>query len=56
MSVKEYINKNKSRFLDELFELLKIPSVSADQKFKKEVDKAAEYLLYQFNNLDLDNL
>ena len=56
MSVKEYINKNKSRFLDELFELLKIPSVSADQKFKKEVDKTAEYLVNQFNNLDLDNV
>ena len=56
MSVKEYINKNKSRFLAELFELLKIPSVSADQTFKKEVDKAAEYLVHQFNNLDLDNV
>ena len=56
MSVKEYINKNKSRFLDELFELLKIPSVSADQTFKKEVDKAAEYLVNQFNNLDCSGL
>ena len=29
MSIKTYIESNKERFLDELFELIKIPSVSA---------------------------
>ncbi|MBI3512174.1 MAG: dipeptidase [Bacteroidetes bacterium] len=39
---KDYIEKNKDRFLDELFELLRIPSVSADAKYKNDVLKTAE--------------
>lgn len=42
--VKEYIESNKQRFLDELFELLRIPSVSADSRHKQDVRKAAEYI------------
>ena len=38
----QYIQENKQRFLDELFELLRIPSVSADAKFKDDVAKCAE--------------
>lgn len=41
---KEYIEKNQQRFLNELFELLRIPSVSADSKHKGDVRKAAEYV------------
>ncbi|MFN4147617.1 MAG: dipeptidase [Runella sp.] len=37
-----YIETHKSRFLDELLELLRIPSVSADPKFKDEVRRCAE--------------
>ena len=40
--VKEYIEKNKDRFVNELIELLKIPSVSADSAYKKDTLKAAE--------------
>ena len=47
--IKEYINNNKERFLDELFELLRIESVSADSKFKNEVNKAADWLVSSFN-------
>lgn len=39
-----FINTNKQRFLDELFDLLRIPSISADTKFKGDVLKAAEFL------------
>ncbi len=42
--VKEYIETNKQRFLDELFELLRIPSVSADSTKKNDVRKAAEFI------------
>ncbi len=38
----DYINQNKDRFLNELFELLRIPSVSADAKYKGDVLKTAE--------------
>ncbi|MCB9284040.1 MAG: dipeptidase [Lewinellaceae bacterium] len=36
-----YIESNKQRFLEELFELLRIPSVSADPAFKGDVKRAA---------------
>ena len=54
--IKEYINNNKERFLDELFELLRIESVSADSKFKNEVNKAADWLVSSFKKLSLDNI
>lgn len=40
--IKKYIDDNKDRFLDELFDLLRIPSVSADPKFAGDVIKTAE--------------
>jgi acetylornithine deacetylase/succinyl-diaminopimelate desuccinylase-like protein len=40
--LKSYFEANKTRFLDELLELLRIPSVSADPKFKKDVRRMAE--------------
>ncbi|WP_026836577.1 dipeptidase [Gillisia sp. JM1] len=38
----KYVEENKDRFIEELIELLKIPSVSADPSFKKDVLKTAE--------------
>ena len=42
MSMKNYIEKNKERFLDEWFELLRIPSVSSKQEHKPDMLKCAE--------------
>ena len=42
MNTLEYIEKNKDRFLQELFELLKEPSISADPAYTKNVFKTAE--------------
>jgi len=44
MNVQDYIDQHRSRFLGELVELLKIPSVSADSKFKADMLKAAEFV------------
>ena len=41
-SIKEYLDKNKDRFLDELLDLLKIPSISADPAYKGDMLKAAD--------------
>ena len=41
-SVKSYIQEHKDRFLNELIELIKIPSISADSKYKPDVLKTAE--------------
>ncbi|RUA35857.1 MAG: dipeptidase [Bacteroidetes bacterium] len=51
----KYLNENKQRFLDELFELLRIPSVSADPKFKDDVKKAAQYVKEKFEAAGADN-
>jgi len=39
--IKEYIDQHKQRFLDELFQLLRIPSVSADPKFSDHMLETA---------------
>ena len=52
----EYINKNKNRFLNELFEFIKIPSVSADIKFKDDVLKAANFLENNLIKIGADNV
>ena len=44
MNLSPYLESNKQRFVDELFELLRIPSVSADPKFSHDVFSAANFL------------
>ncbi len=39
-----YIEQNKDRFLSELFDFLRIPSVSADSKFQPDMLRAAEFV------------
>lgn len=55
-SAKEYIEKNRQRFLDELVELLKIPSISADSAYKKEILKAAEAVRFQLEKAGCDHV
>ncbi|VAV83084.1 Acetylornithine deacetylase/Succinyl-diaminopimelate desuccinylase and related deacylases [hydrothermal vent metagenome] len=43
-NIQSYINTHKDTFLNELIELLKIPSISADSAYKKDVLKAAEFV------------
>jgi len=47
--IKDYIEKNKERFIEELFTLLRIPSISADKSYKPEIIKTAEEIR---NSLD----
>ncbi|RLD63892.1 MAG: dipeptidase [Bacteroidetes bacterium] len=41
--IKNYIEENKERFLDELFGLIRIPSISSESEHKPDMYKAAEY-------------
>ncbi|GAB3784982.1 dipeptidase [Spirosoma horti] len=50
-----YLEANKQRFLDELLELLRIPSVSADSNFKGDVRRAAEFVKEKLQAAGLDN-
>jgi acetylornithine deacetylase/succinyl-diaminopimelate desuccinylase-like protein len=54
--VKEYIASNKDRFLSELFDWLRIPSVSADSRHKGDVRKAAEFVKEKFASAGVDNV
>lgn len=42
-NINQYIEENKQRFLDELFGLIRIPSISSEEKHKPDMVKAAEY-------------
>lgn len=42
--VQDYIQANKDRFLEELFELLRIPSISAQSSHRADMDTCAEWL------------
>ncbi len=43
--MKAYIEKNRDRFFDELFALLRIPSISSDSGRKDDMVRCAEYLV-----------
>jgi len=54
--IRSYVSENKQRFLDELFELLRFPSVSADPKFKAEMLKTAEYVAEKLKSAGADTV
>ena len=45
--IQKYISEHKQRFLDELMDLLRIPSVSADPAYKSEVIRTADEIKKQ---------
>jgi acetylornithine deacetylase/succinyl-diaminopimelate desuccinylase-like protein len=49
-NIQSYINQHKDRFLNELIELLKIPSISADSAYKNDVLKTAEAIKTSLEN------
>ena len=54
--IKQYINDNKDRFINELIELLKIPSISADPSYKKDVLDCAEAVASAMENAGAENI
>jgi len=42
--VTKYIDENRQRFLDELFDFIRIPSVSAKPEHKKDMARATEFI------------
>lgn len=56
MSYLNYIDENFERFKSELFELLRIPSISAVSANKPDIKRAAQYLKGQFEQIGLNNV
>lgn len=54
--LKSYLDTNKQRFLDELLDLLRIPSVSADSKYKADVLRTAEAVKQRLVEAGADNV
>ena len=55
-AVQSYISENKGRFLDELLAVLRIPSVSADSKYKADVLRTAEFIRDRLVEAGADNV
>ena len=54
MTPKTYLEENKDRFIEELFELLRIPSVSADSAYNDDVKVAGEYVAQKLKEAGAD--
>lgn len=52
----KYMESNKDRFLQELIDLLRIPSVSTDASFKGDILKAADFLKKKLEDAGADNV
>jgi len=56
MSTMSYIETNRERFLSELFDLLRIPSISADSAYAGDVRKCAETVANFLTKAGADNV
>ena len=54
--IKQFVENNKQRLLDELFELLRFPSVSADPKYKNDILKTADFVAKKLMDAGADKV
>src|SRR5512139_1412748 len=52
----DYANQNREKFLNDLIEVLKIPSISTDKQFNREVLRAAEWMASYLKRLGMENV
>jgi acetylornithine deacetylase/succinyl-diaminopimelate desuccinylase-like protein len=53
--VLNYIDQNSDRFLSELIEFLKIPSISSEPDNKPDMERAAKWLVDHLNSIGISN-
>ena len=56
MTREQYIENNQDKFLNELFNLLRIPSISADSAYAADVQRCAEYTAMRLKEAGADNV
>lgn len=56
IELKQKIQENKQRYLDELFDLLRIPSISADPAYKNDVLKTADEVAKRLTEAGAENV
>jgi acetylornithine deacetylase/succinyl-diaminopimelate desuccinylase-like protein len=56
MNILDYIEENKDRFLEELFELLRIPSISANPKYADDVKRTAEFIANSLKEVGIEKI
>jgi acetylornithine deacetylase/succinyl-diaminopimelate desuccinylase-like protein len=54
--IKQFVESNKQRLLDELFALLRFPSVSADPKYKNDLLKTADFVAKSLRDAGAENV
>jgi len=54
--ITNYIQENKNRFIEELLDLLRIPSISADLSYKTEILRAADYIAQKLREAGADKV
>lgn len=55
-NIVKYINENKEKFVDELKDFLKIPSVSTNPENKNDVRECAKYVENELKSIGLENV
>ena len=52
----DYANQNRERFLSDLIDVLKIPSISTDAEYNSDVQRAAEWMANHLKRLGMENV
>ena len=52
----EYAHENRERFVNELIEVLKIPSISTDADYNHDVQRAAEWMATHLRGIGIENV
>jgi acetylornithine deacetylase/succinyl-diaminopimelate desuccinylase-like protein len=52
----EYAHQNRDKFLNDLIDVLKIPSLSTDAEYKHEVQRAAEWMANHLQSLGIEHV
>ena len=53
-AIEDYIHNTKEASLEELYEFLRIPSISTDSRYKDDIDRCAQFLKGYLDGIGLE--